>query len=131
VGVGKQSWRIIVGILVLLALAGLVASAMLAMRFLQDEAVAYDDVVEHFKYGSTGGERNLGFPYWVWKAMPRVCADHLPTNGLADLGFFIEEGRDLPVGMSKRRHLGIDRVFLTCAAAGAGHARRHPQPHGL
>jgi mono/diheme cytochrome c family protein len=85
--------RIIIGLLVLLALAGLVAGLVLALRFLQDEAVAYDDVAEHFKYGSTGGERNLGFPYWVWKAMPRICADHLPEGGLADLGFFVEEGR--------------------------------------
>ena len=119
-GVGKQSGkglvRIIVGSLALLALAGLVVSLVLAVRFLQDEAVAYDDITAHFKYGSTGGERNLGFPYWVWKALPRVCADHLPDNGLAGLGFFVETGRDLPVGMSKRRHLGIDRVFLNCAA---------------
>jgi hypothetical protein len=78
--------RIIVGLLVLLALAGLVAGLVLALRFLQDEAVAYDDVAEHFKYGSTGGERNLGFPYWVWKAMPRICADHLPKGGLAEWG---------------------------------------------
>jgi mono/diheme cytochrome c family protein len=26
-----------------------------------------------------------------------------------------EPGKDLPVGMSKRRHLGMDRVFLNCA----------------
>ena len=33
---------------------------------------------EHFKYGSTGGERESGFPYWILKAMPEVCAQHLP-----------------------------------------------------
>jgi hypothetical protein len=50
---------------VLLALAVLLVSLILAQRFLQDEAVSYDDITAHFKYGSTGGERNLGFPYWV------------------------------------------------------------------
>jgi mono/diheme cytochrome c family protein len=117
VAVGRKMGpgRIIVGSLALLALAGLIVGVVLAQRFLQDEAVVYDDITAHFKYGSTGGERNLGFPYWVWKALPRVCANHLPDGGLADLGFFIEAGKDLPVGMSKRRHLGIDRVFLNCA----------------
>jgi mono/diheme cytochrome c family protein len=86
-----------------------------AIRFLPDRPVNYDDPVEHFKYGSTGGERNMGFPYWLFQVLPEVCPELLPGKGYASLGFIFESGRDLPVGMSKRRHLGIDRVFLNCA----------------
>ncbi len=117
--------RVICFIAVLLVLAALFTAVILAERFLRDEAVAYGDPAQHFKYGSTGGERNLGFPYWVWKALPRVCDEHLPPGGLESLGFVVEEGRDLPVGMSKRRHLGIDRVFLNCAACHSSTVRTH------
>ena len=96
------------------ALIGLVALGA-AIRFLPDRPVTYDDPLEHFKYGSTGGERNMGFPYWLWQVLPDVCPDLLPGKGYQSLGFIYEQGRDLPVGMSKRRHMGIDRVFLNCA----------------
>ena len=95
----------------LLLLAGLWA----AKRFGADRPVVHADPAEHFKYGSTGGERNMGFPYWVFKVMPEVCPELLPGKGYESLGFLFEAGHDLPVGMSKRRHLGIDRVFLNCA----------------
>ena len=42
------------------------------VRFLPDEPVTYPDPVEHFKYGSTGGERESGFPYRIWQALPTV-----------------------------------------------------------
>lgn len=98
-----------------LLLALLLAGLGLYKRFSADRPVTYADPVEHFKYGSTGGERNMGFPYWVFKVMPEVCPEHLPGPGYASLGFLFEPGRDLPVGMSMRRHLGLDRVFLNCA----------------
>lgn len=107
-----------------LVLAGTAIYA--AVRFLPDEPVAYADPVEHFKYGSTGGERESGFPYWIWQALPQVCAEHLPGVGYASLGFIYEPGRALPVGVSKRRHLGIDRVFLNCAACHTGLVRAGP-----
>jgi mono/diheme cytochrome c family protein len=109
-------------LLLLLALAALGA----AIRFLPDRAVSYADPVEHFKYGSTGGERNMGFPYWLWQVLPEVCPDLLPGKGYASLGFIFEQGRDLPVGMSKRRHLGIDRVFLNCAVCHTATVRTSP-----
>jgi mono/diheme cytochrome c family protein len=114
--------------LVLWSLAALAALAALyaAIRFLPDRPVAYDDPVEHFKYGSTGGERNMGFPYWLFQVLPEVCPDLLPGEGYASLGFIFEPGRDLPVGMSKRRHLGIDRVFLNCAVCHTSTVRTAP-----
>ena len=109
----KRNWcltSVAISILLLILVAG-----TLAQRFLRDKPVVYDDPVEHFKYGSTGGERNLGFPYWIWRVLPEVCAEHLPGDGFESVGMIYEPGRDLPVGMSKRRHMGIDRVFLNCA----------------
>lgn len=109
-------------VLVLFALGALGA----AIRFLPDRPVAYDDPVEHFKYGSTGGERNMGFPYWLFQVLPEVCPDLLPGKGYASLGFIYEPGRELPVGMSQRRHMGIDRVFLNCAVCHAATVRTAP-----
>lgn len=108
----------------LLILIGL--ALILGLRFLRDEPVTYEDPVEHFKYGSTGGERNLGFPYWVWKVLPKVCGEHLPGEGYESLGLIFEPGKDLPVGTSSRRHLGIDRVFLNCAACHVSTLRTAP-----
>jgi mono/diheme cytochrome c family protein len=38
-----------------------------------------------------------------------------------------EEGKDLPVGMSKRRYQGIDRTFLNCAVCHTSTVRDTPQ----
>lgn len=108
---GKCCW-----VLILLFLAVLTLAILAWVRFASDRPVTYEDPVEHFKYGSTGGEREAGFPYWIWKALPRVCADYLPGEGYASLGLLFEPGKDLPVGVSRRRVTGIDRVFLNCAA---------------
>jgi len=111
--VKKGRWCQVV--MTFLGLSLVVVVVLLGQRFLRDEPVVYDDPVEHFKYGSTGGERNLGFPYWIWRVLPEICADYLPGEGFASIGMIYEEGKDLPVGMSRRRHMGMDRVFLNCA----------------
>lgn len=95
-------------------------------RFTADEPVGYADAISHFKYGSTGGERESGFPYWIWQALPQVCPEHLPGKGYASLGMIYEAGKDLPVGVSKRRNLGLDRVFLNCAVCHASTVRSGP-----
>ncbi|MGE3501434.1 MAG: hypothetical protein AB7H19_06240, partial [Porticoccaceae bacterium] len=116
--------RLILGTLVILA--G-IAALYAALRFLPDRPVTYADPVEHFKYGSLGGERNLGFPYWLFAVLPEVCPDLLPGKGYASLGFTFEPGHDLPVGMSRRRQMGIDRVFLNCAVCHTSTVRTSPE----
>lgn len=114
---------------ILLALVLLPTGAVvtyLAARFLPDEPVVYADPLEHFKYGSTGGERESGFPYWIWQVLPTVCAKYLPGQGYASLGMIFEPGKDLPIGVSKRRNMGIDRVFLNCAACHTSTVRTRP-----
>jgi len=110
----------------LLAIPTLVAGVFgiyLWNRFSGDTPVEYADIEEHFKYGSTGGERESGFPYWIFQALPQVCSGYLPGKGYASLGFIYEEGKDLPIGMSKRKFTGIERTFLNCAVCHASTVR--------
>ena len=86
-------------------------------RFLRDHgAQTYADADERFMYGSIGAEFDAGIPYWIFYVLPRVFADKLPgPGGYASLGVVWEEGRELPVGFTKRR-IGFDRVANNCAA---------------
>jgi mono/diheme cytochrome c family protein len=123
-------WRRRFFILLLIVLLPLALGIALAARFLADEPVTYAVIEDHFKYGSTGGERESGFPYWIWQVLPKVCSEHLPRNGQPGyraFGMLFEEGRDLPIGMSKRRHMGIDRVFLNCSVCHASTVRERPE----
>jgi cytochrome c5 len=107
----------------------LVAGAWLVGRFGADTAVAYKDDLEHFNYGSLGSEHEFGVPYWIWRALPELFQDKLPgnRNGWQSVGFVFEKGKDLPVGMSQRRYLGFDVVWLNCAFCHAGTVRETPK----
>jgi len=124
----RQRFMILFALTVLLpATVGL----WLLGRFSGDSPVDYADPVEHFKYGSTGGEHEMGFPYWIWRALPQVCGQYLPGKGYESLGMIYEKGpdgrpRDLPVGTSKRRYQGIDRVFVNCAVCHTSTVRKAP-----
>src|SRR6201993_521241 len=106
--------------ILLLALVALFAVSFFYViwRFTRDNPVTYADPVEHFKYGSTGGERESGLPYWIWKVLPKMFPEYLPgktyTPGreYPPLGFLYEAGKDLPIGVSRRNTQGLDRVFL-------------------
>ncbi|MBI1815948.1 MAG: cytochrome c [Deltaproteobacteria bacterium] len=109
------------------------ATAYGAWMFLRDVAVDYAGEEDHFKYGSTGGERASGLPYWIWRAIPELFPEYLPdpSGGYASLGFIFEDRNDLPdkslpVGISKRHYRGIDRVYLNCAACHTGRVRDTP-----
>ncbi|KAB2962992.1 cytochrome c [Zoogloea sp.] len=100
-------------------------------RFGADTPVDYADPVEHFKYGSTGGEHEMGFPYWIWRALPEVCGHYLPGPGYQSIGMIYEKNpdgslKDLPVGTSKRRYQGVDRVFVNCAVCHVSTVRAAP-----
>src|ERR671939_2103176 len=105
-------WRgrffVLLAIVLLLPLVVLIYALV---RFGGDTAVVYDRPEEHFKYGSTGGEHESGFPYWIFQALPQVCSNLLP-DGYRSLGLIYEGDKDLPIGMSKRSYMGIDRTFL-------------------
>ena len=105
---------------------------ILALR--SDRPVRYDAIEDHFKYGSIGSEPGVSLlspvggvlpPYRVFAALPSVCSDQLP-GGYASLGFIMEPGHDLPVGVSRRRRLGLDHVGLNCAVCHTGTLRDSP-----
>ena len=115
------------------ALAVIVFGIYFAVRLNRDQAVDYTTLEQHFKFGSTGGERDAGVPYWLWKVLPVMFPEFLPEpdKGLASLGFVFDPSRpydkDLPAGVSKRNVQGIDRVFLNCAVCHVGTVRDTPE----
>jgi len=123
-------WAAALGVLVLAVGAGV----YLAGRLTSDRPVEYADDVDHFKHGSTGGERMSGFPYWIWVALPELFPEYLPDKtpgrGYSSFGLIYETGADprydLPVGVSRRRVMGLERVFLNCAVCHTGSVRDAP-----
>jgi mono/diheme cytochrome c family protein len=68
-----------------------------------------------FKYGSIGAEADAGIPYWIFYVLPRIFPDKLPgPGGYASFGAPWEEGRELPVGFTKKT-IGFPRVANTCS----------------
>src|SRR5262245_41478733 len=123
------------------ALLLVVGAAYLFIRLTDDVPVSGEgDAVDHFKYGSTGGERGyklqlgFGIPYWIWVALPELFPRYLPDGragrGFASLGLIYEDGKDprfdLPIGMSMRRVQGVDRVYFTCSVCHVGTWRESP-----
>ena len=135
-----KTGRILIGAAVLVGGLLVLVGAYLLVRFYDDEPVRYADDRDHFKYGSTGGERGwklqfgFGVPYWLWIVMPEVFPQYLPDGkpgaGYSALGMVYEEGKDprfdLPVGMSMRRVMGVDRVYFTCSVCHTGSVRPAP-----
>jgi hypothetical protein len=116
-------------IVVLLAVA--IIAILLIRRFTTDRPVDYRAEVDHFKYGSIGSEPGGSIrmaiggllpPYEIFKVLPQVCPDKLP-GGYASLGLIFEKGHDLPIGVSRRRRLGLDQVGLNCAVCHTGTVR--------
>ena len=122
----------LVGLVTVLAVVVIGAWAIVSIY--TDRPVTYQSIEDHFKYGSIGSEPGGQLlapvggalpPYWVFKALPSICREKLP-NGYATFGFITEEGRDLPIGVSRRRRLGIDQVGLNCAVCHTGQVRETP-----
>ncbi len=125
---------------VVMIVSALAGGAYLFARLTDDEPVAYADAAEHFKYGSTGGERGFdnqfgfGVPYWIWVSLPELFPEYLPDRqrgrGYSSFGMIYEDGRDprfdLPIGMSMRRVQGVDRVYFNCAVCHTGSVRDAP-----
>jgi mono/diheme cytochrome c family protein len=99
-------------LLVVAAVLGLVAWSEL---FREEPEASFATDAERFLYGSLSAEYDQGIPYWIWMVLPRMFPEHLPgPGGLRSLGIPWEEGRELPVGFSKRV-IGFPRVANNCA----------------
>jgi hypothetical protein len=120
----------VIGLFAVLGLVALYA----VVRFTRDSPVEYADDVMHFEYGSTGGEKMNGIPYWIWIALPEIFYDRLPDKtpgrGYQSFGLIYPKGTDprydLPVGASMRNFRGIDVVYLNCASCHSGTVRDAP-----
>jgi mono/diheme cytochrome c family protein len=112
-------------VVVLAVLAGALGVAAWYYLF-RTVTTRYDDTVENFKYGSIGTEPIEGIPYWLWVVLPRIFPDKLPgPGGYASLGLVWEEGKELPVGFSKKT-VGFDRVGINCAVCHTATWRASP-----
>jgi len=120
----KQTWWKIVLTIAAIAIAVLIY--LVSPFLLGNGTVKYVDIEDHFKYGSIGGERANGIPYWIWKVLPVVFADKLPGEGYTSLGFIQEPDQDLPIGFSKDKKF-INRVGQNCATCHAGKLRDTPE----
>jgi mono/diheme cytochrome c family protein len=67
-----------------------------------------------------------GIPLAIWQVLPELFPEYLPGKGYESLGFLYEDGKELPVGVSKRNVQGIDSVFLNCATCHTGTVRDAP-----
>ena len=99
-----------------------------------NQPVVYEDIAEHFKYGSIGSEPGGSLlqpiggalpPYMVFKTLPAMCSERLP-GGYASAGFIFEPGRDLPIGISRRRRFGVEQVGFNCALCHTSTVRDSP-----
>jgi mono/diheme cytochrome c family protein len=118
---------VIVGIVLVLGL-------VLAWPLISNRAPQYADIQQHFKYGSIGGASTMGIPYWIWRVMPEMFPEYLPTDtyqmpgkGYTALGFIQEPGQDLPIGFSRDTYLGLDVVTNNCAFCHVGTLRETPK----
>lgn len=96
------------------------------------------DMGDHFKYASIGADNTeRGIPRQLWEALPELFPEHLPAQsqsaryvggreGYAQFGILSEANRELPIGFSQRRVLGIDLVGLNCAICHTGRYRESP-----
>jgi mono/diheme cytochrome c family protein len=128
----RRSWLKLISLTA--AVLVLLLAGYLTVRFTRDRPVEYSDDVHHFMYGSTGGERRNGIPYWFWVALPELFPEYLPDKkagrGYSSFGMIYESGKDprydLPVGASMRNYRGIDVVYINCASCHTGTVRDAP-----
>jgi hypothetical protein len=127
-------FRILKWVRIAVAAAIVVAVIWVAVSLTTDRPVVYGNIADHFKYGSIGSEPGGSLlapvggvlpPYEVFKSLPTICRDKLP-GGYASVGLIFEPGHDLPIGVSRRRRLGIDQVGFNCALCHTSTVRDSP-----
>ncbi len=130
----RSRWRrtailIVVAIIFLIGFVALILGGVALARFSDSSTPHYENIVEHFKYGSIGSEPESGLPYWLWQALPKLYPEEFKgRDDYKAFGFLYEEDedgsqRDLPIGVSQRRVSGVDLVWLNCAVCHTGTVR--------
>ncbi len=125
----KRKWRRVVAAVVILSAFSAWFGWYKLLR--AEPEPKWANETERFKYGSIGAEFSRGIPYWIWEVLPRVFPDLMPgPGGYRSFGVVWEEGREMPVGFTKRV-IGFPRVANNCAICHAGTWRSKEQevPH--
>ncbi|MCP3463505.1 c-type cytochrome [Bradyrhizobium sp. CCGUVB23] len=108
-----------------LAILLLLVAAVYYFVFVKQYVAHYAQPEEHFKYGSIGSEADNGIPVLVFKALAVMYRDELGPSGYRRFGLLYENERsDLPIGMSTRTVMGVERVWLNCAVCHVGTLRK-------
>lgn len=125
VGRTNKKRRVVSILIVLVALLAVLGLGVWWKIFREvPQQLADNSMEEQFKYGSIGAENAQGVPFWIWMVLPKMFPEYLPApGGWASLGFAWEQGRELPVGFSKKT-IGFDRVAINCALCHTGRVRK-------
>jgi len=128
----QRRWRLWTPVYILLALIAVIGivGAVLGVTLLwivsQNRTPHYADIVEHFKYASIGAEPTSGFPYRIWRALPKLFPEAFGgRDDYAAFGFLYENDangrpRDLPIGIAQREYRGVEIVWFNCATCHTG-----------
>lgn len=123
----KATKRFIVKLAIVVVVIGGFLGFMTWCYLFREVPTTYADDGENFKYGSLGNEQTDGIPYWIWLVLPRMFPEKLPgSGGYASFGMVWEEGKETPVGISKKT-IGFDRVAINCAFCHSGTFRAAPR----
>ncbi|OLE96204.1 MAG: hypothetical protein AUG75_23250 [Cyanobacteria bacterium 13_1_20CM_4_61_6] len=111
----RATKRFLLKLVIVVVVLGAALGFMTWYYLFREVPTVYAAADDNFKYGSLGNEQTDGIPYWVWLVLPRMFPEKLPgLGGYASLGLVWEEGKELPVGFSKKT-IGFDRVAINCA----------------
>jgi hypothetical protein len=114
-----------------LFVAAFAALLVAGVRAQQPDQSSFDNIDEHFRYGSVGTEERVGLPYWIWRVLPQIFEDKLPKRpgtGYERIGFMSDAGRpeqSRPIGTSYTPGR-FARVGLNCATCHVGSYRETP-----
>lgn len=128
----RKKWRPLRLVLIafVIAIAYLAITALVLLT--RSGSPRYENIIEHFKYGSIGAETDSGIPYRVWQALPKLFPKEFEgRNDYSAFGFLYERDghgrrKDLPIGVSRRDVHGIEMVWLNCAVCHTGTYRLTP-----
>src|SRR5262245_28664606 len=127
----RKKRKLLIILVALAVLGGYIAWFAWDKFFREEPEQQFANEAERFKYGSIGAEADRGIPYWIWIVLPRIFPDLMPgPGGYRSFGLAWEEGKELPVGFTKRV-IGFPRVANNCAICHTGAWRSKPDetPH--
>jgi processive rubber oxygenase RoxA-like protein len=127
----RKKRKLLIILVAFAVLGGYIAWFAWDKFFREEPEQQFVNDAERFKYGSIGAEADRGIPYWIWIVLPRIFPDLMPgPGGYRSFGLVWEEGKELPVGFTKRV-IGFPRVANNCAICHTGTWRSKPDetPH--